>query len=158
MGFAIYMQNYFIFTEICKTMKKYFLLFAAGGLLTLASCGGETKPTEAPINADSLAKAKVDSATAAMKAENEAAMAAKEKAVSDSLAMVAKADSIAKAEIAAAEKHTTTAKKAVTHKATTKAAPTAAPAPNSKSKWDDNAGKTEKKADPSKTDSKSKWD
>lgn len=112
-------------------MKKYFLLFAAGGLLTLASCGGETKPTEAPINADSLAKAKVDSATAAMKAENEAAMAAREKAVSDSLAMVAQADSIANAEKAAiaAKNSKTAAKKVVAKKPTTKVTPPTPPPP-----------------------------
>lgn len=135
-------------------MKKYFLLFAAGGLLTLASCGGENKPTEVVINADSLAKVKVDSATNAMKAQEDSTLAAATKAAEDSIAAAtAKADSIANAAKKTTTQHTKPAAKKVE-------APkvVAAPAPNSKTKWDDNAGKTEKKAEPSKTDSKSKWD
>jgi hypothetical protein len=121
MSFAIYKHNYFIFTQNYTTMKKYFLLFAAGGLLTLASCGGETKPTESPVNTDSIEKAKVDSATNAMKAANDSTVAAATQAAKDSMAAIMLKDSIANAEkVAAAAKHgKTTAKKVETHKPTT---------------------------------------
>jgi hypothetical protein len=107
-------------------MKKYFLLFAAGGLLTLASCGGENKPAEAVINADSLAKVKVDSATNAMKAQEEATLAAATKAAEDSIAAAtAKADSIAHAAKKTTTEHAKPAAKKVTApKVVTPPAPT----------------------------------
>jgi hypothetical protein len=107
-------------------MKKYFLLFATGGLLTLASCGGENKPTEAVINADSLSKVRVDSATNAMKAQEDSTLAAATKAAEDSIAAAtAKADSIANAAKKTATQHAKPAAKKVTApKVVTAPAPT----------------------------------
>jgi len=97
-------------------MKKYFLLFAAGGLLTLASCGGETTPTET-LNVDSLAQVKVDSIAAAEKAISDSTIAAQAVKTADSLRMVMREDSIAAAAAKAAGKKAP-AKKAVVTKAT----------------------------------------
>ncbi|MES2479556.1 MAG: hypothetical protein V4561_10735 [Bacteroidota bacterium] len=96
-------------------MKKYFLLFAAGGLLTLASCGGETTPTET-VNVDSLAQVKVDSIAAAQKAVSDSTIAAQAQATADSLRMVMRDDSIIAATKAAGKK--VPAKKVVVKKAT----------------------------------------
>jgi polyphosphate kinase 2 (PPK2 family) len=84
-------------------MKKYFLLFAAGGLMTLASCGGETTPTET-VNVDSLAQVKVDSIAAAQKAISDSTIAAQAQATADSLRMVMRDDSIIAATKAAGKK------------------------------------------------------
>lgn len=84
-------------------MKKYFLLFAAGGLMTLASCGGETTPTET-VNVDSLAQVKVDSIAAAQKAISDSTIAAQAQITADSLRMVMRDDSIAAAAAKAAGK------------------------------------------------------
>lgn len=93
-------------------MKKYFLLFAAGGLLTLASCGGETTPTET-LNVDSLAQVKVDSIAAAQKAISDSTIAAQAQITADSLRMVMRDDSIAAAAAKAAGRKAP-AKKVVT--------------------------------------------
>lgn len=98
-------------------MKKYFLLFAAGGLLTLASCGGENTPTET-INVDSLAQVKVDSIAAAEKAISDSTIAAQALITADSLRMVMRDDSIAAAAAKAAGRKAP-AKKAVVTKSTT---------------------------------------
>lgn len=84
-------------------MKKYFLLFAAGGLMTLASCGGETTPTET-VNVDSLAQVKVDSIAAAQKAISDSTIAAQAQATADSLRMAMRDDSIIAATKAAGKK------------------------------------------------------
>jgi hypothetical protein len=84
-------------------MKKYFLLFAAGGIITLASCGGETAPVQT-LNVDSLAQVKADSMAAALKAESDAAIAAAAVASADSMMAIMKADSIAAAAAKAAGK------------------------------------------------------
>lgn len=135
-------------------MKKYFLLFAAGGIITLASCGGETAPVQT-LNVDSLAQVKVDSIAAVEKAKSDSMVAAQAMITADSLKAVMKADSIADAAAkAAGKKAAAPAKKATsTPKKEIKTTPV-----NSKSKWDDDAAKTEKKADPNSTNSKSKWD
>lgn len=84
-------------------MKKYFLLFAAGGLITLASCGGETAP-EQTLNVDSLAQVKVDSIAAVEKAKSDSMVAAQAMVTADSLKAVMVADSIAEAAAKAAGK------------------------------------------------------
>lgn len=86
-------------------MKKYFLLFAAGSALALASCGGEST-APAAVNVDSIANVKADSIAAAAKAESEAKLAAQAQATADSLAEVAKMDSVARAAAAKATKST----------------------------------------------------
>lgn len=94
-------------------MKKYFLLFAAGGLLTLASCGGDTTPAET-VNVDSIAAVKADSIANAMKAESDATIAASAQASADSMARIMRDDSIVAATKASANKgnaKTTTTKK-----------------------------------------------
>lgn len=98
-------------------MKKYFLLFAAGGLLTLASCGGENTPTET-INVDSLAQVKVDSIAAAEKAISDSTIAAQAVITADSLRMVMRDDSIAAAAAKAAGRKAP-AKRVVTKSTTT---------------------------------------
>jgi hypothetical protein len=94
-------------------MKKYFLLFAAGGLLTLASCGGDTTPAET-TNVDSIAAVKADSIAAVLKAQSDSAIAMAAQATADSLAQVMREDSIIAATKAAAGKgaKTTTKKPA----------------------------------------------
>lgn len=136
-------------------MKKYFLLFAAGGLITLASCGGETAPVQT-LNVDSLAQVKVDSIAAVEKAKSDSMVGAQAMITADSLKAVMKADSIAAAAAKAAGKKVPAPVKKATKTTPTKEIK-ATPA-NSKSKWDDDASKTEKKADPNSTNSKSKWD
>ncbi|HTN18250.1 MAG TPA: hypothetical protein VL092_11250, partial [Chitinophagaceae bacterium] len=96
-------------------MKKYFLLFAAGGLLTLASCGGDSTPAET-TNVDSIAAVKADSIAAVLKAQSDSAIAMAAQATADSLAQVMREDSIIAATKAAAAKG---AKKVVPAKKTT---------------------------------------
>lgn len=97
-------------------MKKYFLLFAAGGLITLASCGGETAPVQT-LNVDSLAQVKVDSIAAVEKAKSDSMVAAQAMITADSLKAVMTADSIAAAAAKAAGKKVP-AKKVIAKKAT----------------------------------------
>ncbi|MCC6187380.1 MAG: hypothetical protein IT256_09530 [Chitinophagaceae bacterium] len=97
-------------------MKKYFLLFAAGGILTLASCGGEATPTET-INVDSLAQVKVDSMAAIEKAKSDSTLLATAQTTADSLMQVMREDSIAAAAAKAAGKKVP-AKKVVVTKST----------------------------------------
>jgi len=69
-------------------MKKYILLFGAGSMLALASCGGgETKPEESQQAIDSAVNAKMQVKEAEMKAYNDSIInaAAIEKAKADSI-------------------------------------------------------------------------
>ena len=84
-------------------MKKHFLLFAAGGLITMASCGGETATVQT-LNVDSLAQVKVDSIAAVEKAKSDSIVAAQAVIIADSLKAIMKADSIANAAALAAGK------------------------------------------------------
>jgi hypothetical protein len=85
-------------------MKKYFLLFAAGGFITLASCGGDTAPVQT-VNIDSLAQVKVDSIAALEKAKSDSMVTAQAVLTADSLKAIMKADSIANAAAQSAGKN-----------------------------------------------------
>lgn len=127
-------------------MKKYLLLFAAGGLLTLASCGGDSTPAET-TNVDSIAAVKADSIAAALKAQSDSTIAAEAQAKADSLTMVMKADSIAAAEAAKNAKSST--KKVVTKKPVNKTE-TMAPEPKPLPKEPETIGNGKPKLNESK--------
>ncbi|PZF73249.1 hypothetical protein [Taibaiella soli] len=100
-------------------MKKS-LLFLSSGLLLLAACNNN-QPSNAPNEGqvDSMVNARVDKMQNDMQAKNDSIIQAQAKATADSLAIVTKADSMAKAMNAANKATASTPHKTTTHKTTT---------------------------------------
>jgi hypothetical protein len=125
-------------------MKKYFLFFAAGGFITLASCGSNTAPIQT-LNIDSIAQVKVDSIAAVEKAKSDSMVTAQAVMTADSLKAVMKADSIADAAAQSAGKNAP-AKKVIKTKAPKEVTPPPPPPKSDKeNKLDKMRGATSEK-------------
>lgn len=99
-------------------MKKS-LLFLSSGLLLLAACNNQPSNTPSQGQVDSMVNARVDKMQNDMQAKNDSIIAAQAKITADSLAVIAKADSMAKAMNAADKAAASTNRKTTTHKTTT---------------------------------------
>ena len=91
----------------------------SSGLLLLAACNNQPSNTPSQGQVDSMVNARVDKMQNDMQAKNDSIIAAQAKITADSLAVIAKADSMAKAMNAADKAAASANRKTTTHKTTT---------------------------------------